>query len=258
MTTIIRHESWIAEGSSVTLESAIDAAKTDLTGYQAADPENYHAIDIYDLPRRGHWRVFSELAASELSIDDVIDLCCAVSGEYQIINADTQGGGVYCTPVGMLMYGAAELAQRSVNIDTVMVNPVVLRNYILGDAITAENYPDDFPLLPAHYSVIVTALEEASREIDLYLSRLTVTPLSGAVPALIRDIACRIARYRLARYEEGTEAESRVYRDYKMDIERLSDIAAGKLPVVGLDPLPVAGDTKPSGAFAYKGPEAVF
>ncbi len=262
MTTIIRHESWIAEGSSATLDTAIDSAKADVLAYQDADTENYHAIDIYDLPRRGHWRVFSLKAASDLSIDEVIDLCCSRSEteipDQQIINADTQSGDIYCTPVGMLRYGASELAQRSVNADRIMCEPSLLRNYILGEPINASDHPEDAQAAPVHYSGIVSALAEASREVDYYLALITNTPLSVAVPHIIRDATCRIARYRLARYEEGAEEESRVYRDYKMTIKMLEDVADKKRMIKGLEPLQTGADDSKRTAYIVKAPKAVY
>ncbi len=260
MATIIRHESWIAEGSSVTLDAAISGAKADVAGYQDADTENFHAIDIYDLPRRGHWRVFSLAATKALSIDEVIDLCCGndKDSDLQLINADTQSGGVYCTPVGMLRYGAAELAQRSVNADSIMCEPALLRNYILGEQIDQAENPIDYDAAPIHYSGIVSALDEASREIDFYLSMIVNTPLIGAVPHIIRDAACRIARYRLARYEEGTEAESRVYRDYKLTIKMLEAVADGKRTIQGLINEDEIADDAQSTQYLVRAPKAVY
>jgi phage gp36-like protein len=252
--TIIRHESWVSPASTTTLETAIAAAKIDVLARQTADPTNYHAVDVYDLPRRGLWRVFSLLAVADLGIEEVIDLCCCDT-DHNIINGDTSGGGVYCTPVGMLRYGAAELSQRSVNADDVMCNPVVLRDYILG---SASNIPEpDAALAPVQYAVIVTALEEASREVDYWIARITTTPLITAVPVVLRDITCRIARYRLARYEEGSEETSRVYRDYKQSVQMLHDLSVGKAELPDL-PKPVTDTPVTSSRYAVRAPESIY
>lgn len=254
MATIIRHESWVAQGATTTLDAALSTAKADVAARQAADAGNYHAVDVYDLPRRGLWRVFSLRAVSDLGIAEVIDLCC-IANDHNIINGDTSGGGVYCTPVGMLRYGAAELSQRSVNADDVMCDPDALRGYILGDV--ADLTAPDSDRAPVQYAVIVDALTEASREIDYWVSRITTTPLAGAVPVVLRDIACRIARYRLARYEDGSEETSRVYRDYRQSVAMLRDLAEGKASLPDLPPLPVATNA-PTGRYAVRAPESIY
>lgn len=232
MATIIRHESWIAETSTLAEHDAIDRARLEVASYQANDPNNYHAVDVYDLPRRGHWRVFSLLAVEALQIEEVINLCCTVN-QHQIINADTTSGAYYCTPAGMLQYGSAELAQRAVNADERMANHDLLRGYILGDFGGLEG--EELNLCIRAFAVVSAALGEASREVDYWMARITTTPLTTAVPLVIRDITCRIARYRLARYETGDKAESRVYRDYCLSIDMLRDIATGvtALPELG-------------------------
>ncbi|MEB4590023.1 phage protein Gp36 family protein [Candidatus Thiothrix sp. Deng01] len=139
----------------------------------------------------------------------------------------------YCTPVGMGRYGYAELAQRSVNVDEAMANPDSLRRYTTGADVSDMPDSEQQQVIRAYWS-IAQALGEATREIDQYLSAITMTPLSSPPPH-IRDMCCRIARYRLARYEHGSTDESRVYRDYKQDIEYLSNVATGKLPLPGID-----------------------
>lgn len=253
MATIIRHESWVAQGATTTLDEALTTARADVAARQAADAGNYHAVDVYDLPRRGLWRVFSLAAVAALGIAEVIDLCCTPN-DHQIINGDTSGGGVYCTPVGMLRYGAAELSQRSVNVDDVMCSPDALRAYILGDV--ADMVQPDAVRAPIQYAVIVDALTEASREIDYWIARITTTPLAGAVPVVLRDIACRIARYRLARYEDGDEDNSRVYRDYRQSVAMLRDLAEGKASLP-LPPLPTTTTTT-SGRYSVRAPAPVY
>lgn len=239
MATIIRHESWISPASTIAAHAAIDSARLDVATYQLADPTNYHAVDVYDLPRSGHWRVFSQLAVTDLVIDEVINLCCAAN-IHNIINADTTTGGYYCTPTGMLKYGAAELSQRSINADEMMLEPDLLRNYILGDL--SELSEAHLKKATAQFGAIVSALDEASREIDYWIARITTTPLSNAVPIIIRDITCRIARYRLARYEYGDVDDSRVYRDYKQAVDMLRDLADGKATIPEFNQPPTANN----------------
>ncbi|MDD5395237.1 MAG: DUF1320 family protein [Thiothrix sp.] len=147
---------------------------------------------------------------------------------------DDQASGIsYCTPVGMLRYGAAELAQRSVNADETMVSPDLLRRYITGADMSGDGAQDVENAILSYWS-IAQALGESTREIDRYLCSVATVPLV-TVPMEIRDICCRIARYRLARYETGKEDESRVYRDYRLDIAYLRDVSTGKAAVNGLN-----------------------
>ena len=160
----------------------------------------------------------------------------------------------YCSTADMLRFGAAELSQRSVNINDEMVSPDVLESYIESGTLPADQAEAD--LLVKQISVIDAAIEEASREIDFYLSMIATTPLQSAVPHIIRDAACRIARYRLARYEEGTESESRVYRDYKLTIAMLKDVADGKRNIPGL--ADDALENAESIYYSVKAPEAIY
>lgn len=160
----------------------------------------------------------------------------------------------YCTPVGMLRYGSAELAQRSVNVDETMVSPGVLRQYITGADMTNTDADETTKAIRAYWS-IAAALGEATREIDRYLSAVATVPLV-AIPMEIRDVCCRIARYRLARYETGNVDESRVYRDYKLDIEWLKEVRDGKSTVNGINDIPpvVAGFR----AYSVVAPKSIY
>lgn len=160
----------------------------------------------------------------------------------------------YCTPVGMGRYGYAELAQRSVNADESMVNPDSLRRYTTGADMSDMPDEDQQAVIRAYWS-IAQALGEATREIDQYLAAVTTTPLATPPPH-IRDMCCRIARYRLARYEHGSTDESRVYRDYKHDIDYLTLVSTGKLTVPGL--MPSAAPTAAFRGYAVVAPTAIY
>lgn len=139
----------------------------------------------------------------------------------------------YCTVQGMARYGFNELAQRTANADELMVLPETLRLYVTGGDVSGLDESEQKKAISAYWA-IAQALTESSGEIDQYLGVIYPAPLQ-VIPRNIRDIACRIARYRLARYESGSEQESRVYRDYVLDVEYLKQVATGKMPVAGLD-----------------------
>lgn len=254
MPTVIRHENWIIEGGSISLSEAIDQAKIDVEAYQSSDSVNYHAIDIYNLPDRNVWRIFSESAAISLNVNQVINpIASPVTYTLQTATA-TANGNNYCSVQMMLRYGVSELSQRSVNANDVMVEPDVLE-LLIRDGISPADLEENTRAWQ-QLGVINAAIEEASREIDSYLSALTATPLS-MIPAQISAVCTRIARYRLARYEEGTEAESRVYRDYKLDLEYLQKLVDGKLILRELPPI-VVTTTQTSGAYAVRAPAGIY
>ena len=81
--------------------------------------------------------------------------------------------------------------------------------------------------------VVSAALSDADNEIDGYLSVQYELPLVP-VPALVKQVACAIARYRL--WEEG--ASDIVRKGYEDAIATLKRIAAGtmRLPSISGEP----------------------
>ena len=253
MAIVIRHETWISEGSSADLNAVLATAETDADSYQSGDTTNLHAVDVYNLPDREVWRVFSAYAATQLGVARRLQPV-ASPVTYTLQSANTGNSTNYSTVQMMLRYGASELTQRSVNADDTMVSPDVLEA-LIRDGVSPTD-ADESDRAWQQLGVISTAIEEASREIDSYLSALTATPLS-TIPAQISAVCTRIARYRLARYEEGTESESRVYRDYKLDLEYLQKLVDGKLILRELPPIVVTA-TQTSGAYAVRAPTGIY
>jgi len=72
-------------------------------------------------------------------------------------------------------------------------------------------------------AVANAALADATAEIDAYLSRRWQLPLAST-PALIRQLCCEIARYRL--WED--QASDEVRRRYEDAVRLLRDLAAGR------------------------------
>lgn len=77
---------------------------------------------------------------------------------------------------------------------------------------------------------IAQALADADAEIDSYLGMRYETPIAGTVPGRIVECACDIARYRLF----GVTSEGEPFDRYKMAIQWLRDVSAGKAQVPGL------------------------
>lgn len=128
--------------------------------------------------------------------------------------------------------GYDELSQRASNANAALINPRLMQLIVdSGDySAFAQN---DIANAQNGITAINEALEEASREIDVYLASAVNLPLA-TISNQIVDICCRIARYRIARYESGSEDESRIYRDYINELERLRLFATGKLTISGL------------------------
>lgn len=70
------------------------------------------------------------------------------------------------------------------------------------------------------------ALEEATAEIDMYLGKCYVVPLT-TVPAGIKFKAIALARYHL---ESGCECSEKVQKQYDMAIEWLESLCCGDCP----------------------------
>lgn len=80
-------------------------------------------------------------------------------------------------------------------------------------------------------AVVGRALADSDAEIDGYVSARYATPLSPP-PALIVQLACAIARFRLW----ADTATSRVRQDYEDAIARLKAISAGDMALPGATP----------------------
>ena len=128
--------------------------------------------------------------------------------------------------------GYDELGQRASNANAALINPRLMQ-LIVESGDYSDFTQNDIANAQNGISAINEALEEASREIDVYLASAVNLPLTTISNQII-DICCRIARYRVARYESGSEDESRIYRDYINELERLKLFATGKLAISGL------------------------
>ncbi|MEW5885483.1 MAG: DUF1320 domain-containing protein [Pseudomonadota bacterium] len=93
------------------------------------------------------------------------------------------------------------------------------------------------------------ALDDASAEVSAYLAARYPLPLP-AVPALLRNLACDMARYRLWRHAASEEVRQR-YDDARRLLEHL---ASGKLTLG----VPAAQAPRPSLAAARAGSAPVF
>lgn len=99
--------------------------------------------------------------------------------------------------------------------------------------------------------VVETAIAAAGVEIDGYLAVKYALPLA-AVPELVRQLACEIARYRLWK----DMASERVRQDYEDAVRRLGRLASGGMSLTDLaGQAPVAGT---SASVAVAAPVAVF
>lgn len=101
-------------------------------------------------------------------------------------------------------------------------------------------------------SRITTALADAQNEIDSYVGVVASLPLT-TVPLVLRNAACRIARYRLDSYNP----REHVRRDYEDTVKWLEKIAEGKISL-GVD---AGGEEQPpeyGGGIAYATAGRVF
>lgn len=97
--------------------------------------------------------------------------------------------------------------------------------------------------------VIAAALASADHLIDGYVAAQYTLPLAG-IPALLTELACDIARYRLWK----DRASEQVRQGYEDAIDTLRRIAAGtvRLPVAG------GGSAESTGSIAVAGRSRVF
>lgn len=104
-------------------------------------------------------------------------------------------------------------------------------------------------------AVVTRAIADAEAEVDARLSLRYAVPLVD-VPALVADLASRIARYKL---HEDRPTE-KIRRDYEDAVKLLTDVAAGKAAIPGLSPLAVEAGTEGTnnGGSAVRAPEPVF
>jgi phage gp36-like protein len=91
-------------------------------------------------------------------------------------------------------------------------------------------------------AVVTRALADADALIESWLSARYAVPVTP-VPALLTDIACQIARYRL----NEDAASERVRDDYKGALAQLKALAAGDAVLTGAAPAGSAGAV-PGGA----------
>lgn len=80
--------------------------------------------------------------------------------------------------------------------------------------------------------VLTEAIVAADAEIDLYLARIVMLPLTGDVPRSINRLSMRMARYFLY-LRRGLETQ--VQEDYQACVRQLQAIAAGEVVVIGPD-----------------------
>ena len=88
-------------------------------------------------------------------------------------------------------------------------------------------------------SIISTACEDASAEVDGRLARRYSVPLTSA-PRLLKLLACDIARYRLFATRPHEEARKR----YEAAIEMLEEIASGVLSLGADEASPAASSIR--------------
>lgn len=91
-------------------------------------------------------------------------------------------------------------------------------------------------------SPFVRALESASSEIDLYISKRYKTPLTE-VPAIITEWTCAIAFYKRS-FEYGTGLTEERRKRYDDIFVRLADISTGKGTIPELDKQNEEGETE--------------
>jgi len=87
---------------------------------------------------------------------------------------------------------------------------------------------------------IEEALQDASEEIDSYISVRYVLPLPST-PSTLKRIACNIARYRLYFQQPTEEIENR----YKAEIDFLKRVADGKATLNILNPQNEVSEEQP-------------
>ena len=134
-------------------------------------------------------------------------------------------------------YGWIELAQRASDLNA----PLIIADILKADVMSTSggyNQPD-IDNAKNGVAIINAAIKEACNTIDSYVSAVLALPLNS-VGDHLKDIACRIARYRLARFESGTESDSRIYRDYKEAIDFLQSVASGKVSASSITGVQVA------------------
>jgi phage gp36-like protein len=111
-------------------------------------------------------------------------------------------------------------------------------------------------------AVLTTALAEAEVEVNSYLGRRYLLPLTSAdtnqvvVPSLLKRVVIDIARYR----QTGTEImeTDSIRNRYKDAIRLLEQIAEGKVSVGNLLPAPSGGPAALGGATATRTGEKTF
>ena len=87
---------------------------------------------------------------------------------------------------------------------------------------------------------IEEALQDASEEIDSYISVRYVLPLPST-PSTLKRIACNVARYRLYFQQPTEEIENR----YKAEIDFLKRVADGKATLNILNPQNEVSEEQP-------------
>lgn len=237
----------IAVDASVILASIAGKNANDVAGFRALMLSVAIAVQSDDMQSLDGFRAIYPEATTDLALMTRIESALGLRG---------MGSVTYCIPSDMSRYGYAELAQRSVNADEAMVSPATLQRYVTGDDLATLAELELKRVIRAFWS-IAQAIGEATREIDQFLSGVVATPLE-AVPPNIRDICCRIARYRLARYDHGNTDESRVYRDYKQDTDYLSKVAEGKILLSGTNNNTSAGVNLAFRGYAFVAPTAIY
>lgn len=113
------------------------------------------------------------------------------------------------------------------------------RKYGLDELIQLTDRADP-PTDAVDGAIVADALMAAAAEIDAHVGRAYTLPLA-AVPAILRELACQMARYHL--HTDGLP--EKVGRDYEGALAKLERIAAGKMvldvPGTADDPQAVAG-----------------
>lgn len=97
---------------------------------------------------------------------------------------------------------------------------------------------------------LASAIADAGALIDGYIAGRYAVPLATA-PALIKDVACDVTRYKLWRNRAPEEIQKR----YDQAISTLRDISRG---VISLPPGTVPPQTVSEGGVAYEASERIF
>ncbi len=100
-----------------------------------------------------------------------------------------------------------------------------------------------------HTPTLQRALDDADAEVSAYLAARYPLPLA-AVPPLLRNLTCDVARYRLWRHAASDEVRQRYD-----DARRLLELLANGRVSLGL---PAAAAPKPSLAAARRGSDPLF